>query len=118
MPLEVISMDADALYPSITARRAREVVEEQVTKTRVEIQNVDYKMAARYIAKGATPGQVFAWGLSHLCPRRAYTAGRRPDMSGAAEVDPKWVGGREPVGREEEMKVVGRVLSIATDTIY
>ena len=39
-------------------------------------------------------------------------------MSGAAEVDPKWVGGSEPVGREEEMKVVGRVLSIATDTIY
>ena len=82
MPLEVVSMDADALYPSITAKRAKEVVEEQVTKTRVEIQNVNYRMAAaRYIAKGATPAQIFAWGLGHLCPRRTSTTGPRPGMS-------------------------------------
>ena len=118
MPLETISLDVKALYPSITAERAAAVVVEQTEKTKVQFDNVDYRFAARYISKGTSELQIFLWGLQNFCPRRTKKGGKRPGMSGATEDDEKWTRGRLPKTRSEELKILGHTLSVATKKVY
>ena len=107
MPLETVSLDVKALYPSITAERAAAVVVEQTEKTKVQFDNINYRMAVRYISKGATLLQIFLWGLQNFCPSRTKKEGKRPGMSGAEEEDEKWTRGRLPKTRSEELKILG-----------
>ena len=118
MPLETISLDVKALYPSITAERAAAVVVEQTEKTKVQFDNINYSFAVRYISKGASLLQIFLWGLQNFCPQRTKKGGKRPGMSGAEEDDGKWTRGRLPKTRSEELKILGHVLSVATEKVY
>ena len=65
MPLETISLDVKALYPSITAERAAAVVVEQTEKTKVQFDNINYRFAKylnqNLISWGSDYGFEFAW---------------------------------------------------------
>ena len=70
------------------------------------------------ISKGATPLQIYWWGLQNFCPRRTKKEGKGPGMSGAEEEDDKWTRGRLPKTRSEELKILGHTLSVATMKVY
>ena len=74
-------MDAKALYPSITGKMAGEAVMRAVRTTTLEIVNINYKMAFRYIAKNAKDdNQVKEVGMSAWCPTRTKVGGNRPGV--------------------------------------
>ena len=118
MPLVGFSMDVAALYPSITADMASNVIRDQTEKTTVTFENIDMNMALRYVSKDSSPESIKSWGLAKFCPKRTKGSGPRPGMVGAEINDPKWTPGVIPDSEEDQKKVIGRVLGIATKTIY
>lgn len=64
-PKTLHNKDIEKLYPSIRAARAGELVRQEVQKTELQFENIDYAMATRFISKAAkSDDQVRAWGLS------------------------------------------------------
>ena len=112
-------MDVKALYPSITAKQAGEAVRRAMRTTRLHIDNVNYHMALRYIAKAAeSDAQVTAWGFGKWCPRRTKKPGHRPGMTGDASVDEKWTEGTIPTDMASKREILGKVLEIAVVKIF
>ena len=73
-------MDVRALYPSITAAHAGEAVKAEMETTRLQIKNVDYGMALRFLSKAAkSDKEIRAWGFGRWCPKRTKT----PDIDRA-----------------------------------
>ena len=89
-PKTLHNKDIEKLYPSIKSARAGELVYNEVQITDLEFDNVDFKMATRFISKAAkSDEEVRKWGLYKWYSVRTYKMGKRPGMSGADEEDHK-----------------------------
>ena len=51
-------MDVEALYPSIRVNKSAQVVGEMVVDNEIEITNVDYGLAVRFIASNCSQSDV------------------------------------------------------------
>ena len=76
--LIVGSMDVEALYPSIEVNRSARLVGEMVSESNIEIENVDYDTAVRFIASNSSQSDIVRWGMSEYVPRRKHKTGCRP----------------------------------------
>ena len=91
--LSIHSMDVYKLFPSI---KAGQIVKEEVMRTKLKLQNINYKMAVRYIAKAAeNDDEVKSWGMDKWCPGRSKgkngkkRPGRWTGMTGDKKDDKK-----------------------------
>ena len=118
MPKLAISMDVKALYPSIKRERAATVTRLAMENTEVKFENIDYRMALRYISKSAKPAEILNWGLRNWCPVRKFRKGSRPGMTVDDPDDDKWTNGIIPSSEIARKKILGRVLDIAVRKVF
>ena len=90
-----------------------------VENTKILFENVNWKMALRYISKAAeSDDQVKEWGFEEWCPVRTKTGNARPGMTGCSEIDDKWTEGVIPNDEINRKKVLGKVLEIAVIKVF
>ena len=64
------SLDVEALYPSIDQREGPRLVSEEIRKSKLKFENIDYQLAAVYLGSTLTPERLAREGVSNLIPRR------------------------------------------------
>ena len=90
-----------------------------VEATPLNFTSVNYGMALRYISKCAkNQAEVDEWALGEWCPRRSFTMGARPGMSGSAEIDTKWTDPVIPQSEADKKKILGKVMELAVVKIF
>ena len=94
----IIGCDANALFPSLSARNSARIVREVFLESPMEVEGADYRSAAMYVRFGMTDTEIRAQGLSRVMPRRRYARGAAPRiiskeaLSGDADRDEdKWI---------------------------
>ena len=90
----ITGADATGLYPNLQGRQSGRLVRDALVKSSVEIEGINYKEAARYIAMGYDQFEIRQMGIQRLIPRRRYTKGTRPGVTG-----------KEPLSKEVEDEV-------------
>ena len=81
-PMVVIGTDVINLYPSLDIGQVVEEVREAILDTGIKFEDVDYLEAARYVALNWSESQCIRSGLRRILPRRRYTTGSRPGLTG------------------------------------
>ena len=80
--LEIYSMDATALYPSLEIKRTAEYVMEIMTESKLEIKSVDYGELGRYLAYITSEEEVVELGLEEVIAKRRKKGSRKPTITG------------------------------------
>ena len=111
-------MDAKSLYPSIKKSVAREAIIELLDRCDLEIKNIDYWEAQKYIAILCSPDEIKEAGLEDVIPRRATKATRQLTLNclftkGDNE---KWVPGQQ-ADQAQRKKIIALVLCAINDVI-
>ena len=73
----VISMDVKALYPSMEWDAIVAAVKEMILKSKMKIENVDWREVAKYIAVEIPAEEIEKEGLSLVIPKRKGNPGRK-----------------------------------------
>ena len=79
------SLDATALYPSLNTNKCAKMCRELVEKCEIEFLGVDYKWASLYLSLATKPWQRNAWQMTDLLPKRRFTKGQEPGVTGASD---------------------------------
>ena len=116
---KIFSFDVKALYPSVKKHVAVEGVKYLVTKSAIELKNVDYKEIAKYLSVMMTREEVVNEKLDEVIPKRVKKS-RRPLttnclMSNKPENE-EWVMGRTPTELEKRKKIAN-VLGIGVKVV-
>ena len=100
------SLDVEALYPSIDQKEGPRIVAEEVFKSKVQYKNIDYHLAAVYLAITMDRQRQVKEGIAHLLPsRKARTKkGRKLTLHTKELGGPK---GRKETS-EEDQNMIGR----------
>ena len=64
------SLDVEALYPSINQKEGPRIVSEEVLKSKVEFQNINYHLAVVYLGATLSKERQVKEGIAHLIPSR------------------------------------------------
>ena len=110
--VELYSMDAKALYPSITIKKSAEAVYKIMTESKIKVENVNYLELARYMAHSFTVEEQENLGIKDMVMQRKNKGGRRPKVTGremANEWDDKesiWLGPVKEPDDEEKRKLL------------
>ena len=98
------SLDVEALYPSIDQKEGPRIVAQEILKSKVKFENINYHLAAVYLAVTLDKARQEKEGIAHLLPsRKAKTKkGRRPTIHTRELGGPK---GRKEVFEEESNKI-------------
>ena len=86
--------DATALYPNLEGRQGGRLVRDAFMKSNLNIDGVNYKEAARYVAMRYDPFEVRKMALERIIPKRKYRKGTKPGVTG-----------KEPLGKESDDEV-------------
>ena len=108
----VISMDVDALYPSMDWDEIIISVRELIESSVKEMDNVDYEEVGKYLAVTLTKEEVKREGLEHVIPKRKIETGREITVAylyNKANED-KWLKARVP-GVRQRRKMVAMAVS-------
>ena len=114
----VNSMDAKSLYPSIKKSVAKEAIIELIDKSDLDVKNIDYWEAAKYIYILCTAEKIHEAGLADVIPRRTTKATRKLTLNclfTRGDSD-KWILGKEPDSSQKK-KMIALVLCAANDEI-
>ena len=71
------SLDVEALYPSIDAKRAGQIVRERVTESQLRVDGVDWRWVLIYLSLTMTPHDKVDQRLTGVLPRRIHKPGRK-----------------------------------------
>ena len=129
--LVIGSGDAVALYPSCTARRSAQIVNQRIQESSIRFENVNLKAATRYIAINCTPGEVSQAGLHKFLPRRKSNRGRKPttatpevtkrktkEEQESGDTESSWIDkDLEGISDRDMRKIVGKVVEIGISTV-
>ena len=103
----LIGGDCVQLFPSLPAAASGRIVREAVIKivrqSKMDIRGLDYRELAKYVRMNMTDGEIKVRHLEKIVPKRAYTKGSMPGMTGAQAMKKRKV---EEVKREEEEKFI------------
>ena len=77
------SADVVGLYPACKAFHSGKVGKEMVMKSKMQIEGVNFKEAARYCVMKYSKAEVLANGLTRIVPRRRYRKGTKPGLTGS-----------------------------------
>ena len=75
------SADVVALFPSIPIEEAAKDIYQLVIESEVEMTNINYQAAAKYIATLCTEEEIRKAGLSKIVPRRRHKRGSKPGLT-------------------------------------
>ena len=75
------SLDVKALYPSLKIKECARICREEVMKSEVVFEGVDYRWATQYLALSYTHAEINARRLNTVVPVRRYKFGQRPTIS-------------------------------------
>ena len=92
--IAITGADATGLYPSLQGRQSGRLVKEAYMKSSLEVEGINYKETARYIAMEYDRFEIRQMGLERLIPSRRYIKGAKPGVTG-----------KEPLSKEVEDEV-------------
>ena len=76
------SADVEALYPNLDIDFTIDRVCEVFTSSEIKYKSINYKEISLYIALNKTQDEIDMMDIGHLCPRRKYRMGPRPNTTG------------------------------------
>ena len=76
----VASMDVSALYPSLDQRESAKIVRKEFEESGIEIEGVDWRLVALYLAVTVSREELLREGLEHLVAKRRKMKGRKPTV--------------------------------------
>ena len=76
--LMIGSLDVEALYPSIDARKAGQIVRDRITESDLKVDGVDWRWVLIYLGLTMTPHDKVDQKLTGTLPRRICKAGKKP----------------------------------------
>ena len=85
--LMVLSLDAEALYPSLDVEDVAKACAKQVVSSSLEIEGVNWMWAATYVALAFEEDQTVREGLHGIMPRRKSRQGNEPTVLTIKEVE-------------------------------
>ena len=86
----VLSMDATALFPSLSIGKSGEAVKQLIQESSIAIKNVNVCELGRYLAYLYTEAELTALGIGDFVMKRRATMGRKPCVTGD-ELSNPWV---------------------------
>ena len=81
-PMVLIGCDVDALYPSLEIESTARILREEIIKSTVQWDDIDYMEGARYIALNWDAEKCTRSSLRRVLPVRRYNNGTRPCIRG------------------------------------
>ena len=119
--LMVLSLDANALYPSLDIDRTSRIVAKRVVNSEIRFDEVNYKWAATYVALNMERLEVTRRGLHRVVPRKRATGGKDPTILtiGVDQKKERWKWNKmpdqyTPLEKRKIMEVVVEILIKAT----
>ena len=82
VPMVVVGSDVVSLYPNLDVEKVVIRIEEEVRRTDIQFENVDYLEATRYLALNWTHEQCMRSPLKRVLPWRRKNRGLRPGITG------------------------------------
>jgi hypothetical protein len=77
----LVGADVEALYPNLSDLDAALICYQAVIETEIEFQNINYKLATKYIAISMTAQEQRLSPLAGILPRRTTTSATRPGVT-------------------------------------
>ena len=117
--VELYSMDAKALYPSITIKKSAEAVYRVMVESKIRVDNVNYVELSRYMAYIFTVEEQEELGIKDMVMQRKNKGGRRPRVTGREmlsewhEDESIWLGPIKEPNVEEKRRLLGRRWSLS-----
>ena len=75
----VCGADVVGMYPALEAETTSEAIRQEVIRSRIRYEGVNWSNATRYIAANSTEFETRQMGVHNLIPRRRYTGGPHQD---------------------------------------
>ena len=123
MKMNMLGLDVEALFPSMSSKRTGEIVRKRIMKSRIEPRGFNWKVGLTYIVinKHLTSSLGSMW---KLLPYRRKVGGNTPEMASKGmqrkdeDVEEHWVHKVKSLSKEQTMEVVGRCAEIAVRIIF
>jgi hypothetical protein len=105
-------MDVKALYPSMEWDAIVAAVKEMILKSKMKVDNVDWREVAKYIAVEIPSEEIEKEGLSLVIPKKKGRPGRKRTINFLQNKknDSKWTVARKP-GARQKQKMLALVIS-------
>ena len=109
----ILSMDVKALYPSMRWADIVLAVKEMIELSDMEVENVDWREAGKYIAVMVPPEEIEREGLSLVIPKRKKRRTRNITVNylRTKNNDEKWTVSRKP-GVRQKRKMIALIISV------
>ena len=112
-------LDAKAFSPSLDIKHSAKLVGERVENCEVKFKEVDYTLAAMYIALNTDLPSLIREDLQAIVPKKRATRGPDPTVrtvSDAAETRGKWYKPPEKYSEEDKRGLLAKVQDIMVET--
>ena len=70
------------MFPSLDAKKVAKLVAEEFLNQDIQIANINHKQLGKYVALNWTVGQIRLANLHHIVPKRRYSRGPKPKITG------------------------------------
>ena len=121
---EVIGSDVEALYPSLDVGEVGKIVEEEVLRTKIQWEDLDYLEGTRMIVLNRSSEYCRGHKLSRVLPVRRKRTGTRPGVTGKGPLGPdrgdqeQWRWPNVKLTEEEKTLIVAEVIKIVTEVMF
>ena len=113
----VIGSDVSALYPSLDDLEVGIICYDAVMASNIRFQNINYMIAAKYIAINLSEAEPRLSPLYPVLPRRTSRQGVRPGVTSDPEKSTNWSYPKETFTAEQERMIVAKMVQIAVITM-
>ena len=120
----IVGADAEQLYPSLLEEQAGRLTEKAAMETKVKVEGINYKEAARYVAMESTETEIKLSGLRRVLPVRRFKPGTKPGVTGQGPMGPEandeeqWIFPRVELTELEKKKLFATALKIGVKTAF
>ena len=115
---QLVSMDVKALYPSMSWTAIVCAVKEMIENSSMDIDDVDWREVAKYVAVMVPRDTIEAEGLSLVVPKRKKNRTRRITINYLRQKnnDQKWAVARKP-GARQKKKLLALAISTGVELV-
>ena len=120
----VIGSDVEALYPSLDIEDSMKIIEEEVMRTSINWEDLDFLEGTRLIVLNRSAKYCREHNLSRVLPVRRRRTGVRPGVTGKGPLGPdrgdqeQWCWPRVKLSEEEKRMVVAEVVKIIAEVMF
>ena len=120
----VIGSDVEALYPSLDVEDCMKIIEEEVKRTSIKWEDLDYLEGTRLIVLNRSAKYCREHELSRILPVRRGKTGTRPGVTGKGPLGPdrgdqeQWRWPRVKLSDEEKKMVIAEVVKILAEVMF